>query len=121
MSERVSRWSPYPLPIFDGGVVRVYVKLERNPALEKLPASSDKTASENVKSAVDEKREVPMVPVKPSVDADTAELVTNALIESVSARGVRELLQDAKWFAGSSVLGGNRPVRSNRPTVFHSN
>jgi hypothetical protein len=122
--ERVGSWTRVQLPSFPENVRMTYHKLSRNPMLESELKLADKKmelvyTDAPVKSIPKtEKIETIALNVNQAVSIEEAETYTSKLIDSFSCNpGMRELLEDARFFAGASTLGGAVGMRRARAQI----
>jgi hypothetical protein len=110
---RVSRWSKLPVSLQDSSIRWGYVKLSRQPLLEiqAHPYSDFMKSRLLIRGDTDH----PTESSKPEISVEEAERITNAMIETHSKnKGLKDLLEGAKFFAGASTLGGAGKVRRVR-------
>lgn len=117
---RVGRWSKVPICITTDSVHIKYVKLTREPLLER--ESSLARQYFNQKYASVSRASIPdTIKVKPKpkeISVEEAEKITNEMIESFSHnRTMKDLLEGAKFFAGAKTLSGAVTTRRSRTQI----
>jgi hypothetical protein len=122
LKHRVGKWSKRPVSTSRDDVRVSYMKISREPKLERnssvaMDYMKTRFASVIMKEARQASKSIPEV-VIPSISPEEAEKITDEMINTFSkTRGMRDLLEGAKFFAGASTLSGAVTVRRARQQI----
>ena len=120
-----SRWSRNVKPLREGSMLHLYTKLSRQPDFERLNSRSfeymkrkygiqeiaEDSPSNKLEVVASRKSEL-------KLSAEEAEKISSEIIQSFARkRDMKELLEDAKFFAGASALAGAPGERRARRNI----
>lgn len=118
----VGKWTKVPRPTFKGSSQHMYYKTSRCPGLERdAPESLSARGirKDNVRKDIhaDANRIEQKIPTPP-VTVEEAEKLTEEMIQSYSKNNtMRQLLEDARYFAGAATLSGAVGVRRAKAQI----
>lgn len=115
---RCSSWTKNTVIGGPTGTVKAYVKLTRQPALERIIRKADPRSNKAVVNEPTGTDEVEQAKVKQPVSVAEAEKNTENMINAFATnRLMRELLESASFFAGAETMGGARLIRRSREQI----
>ena len=117
---RTGKWTRAPIEAFEGSSKWLYLKVSRCPEIERLGRVPEAQKFTSVDSGaitfneVEEREKTRIMPVT----AEEAEKLADDMIKSYSKNNpMRQLLEDARFFAGAATLSGAVGVRRARAQI----